>query len=203
MSALLSVTEVATHLGLATPVTSAEDTLLSALITQVEAAFLAACGRPDKPFQAAQTGRQEHLQGTGTVKLWLDYPISDLTSVTLGTDLTDLDETLDVDDVDVLVWVAGKHWLLRSDGGRFGEEWQPYYTHVTYDAGADLPADAKGAVQSAVVQVFQRRGSEGLLSEQIGPYNAQFAELMSGNGSITSGDPLWRAAVAAHLEVPV
>lgn len=202
MSALLTAAEVATHLGITEP-TPAQLTLLDGLISQAESAFLAECRRSEKPFQAAETGRVEHHQGVGRVKLWLDYPISDVTSVTLGTDTSDLDETLDPDDIDELVWIAGKQWLIRSDGGVFGQEWQPYYVHVTYDAAADLPADAKGAIRNAVVQLFQRQGSEGLLSEQIGPYQAQFAEMMSGNGSITSGDPLWRAAVAAHLEVHV
>src|SRR5688500_11641290 len=118
MSALLTAAEVATELGITSP-TQAQLAVLDAKITEVEALFLAECGRSDIPFQAAEPGRVELHNGTGTHRLELDYKVSDVTSVTLGADLTALDETLDVDDTNVLIWTVGKHVMVRTDGGIF------------------------------------------------------------------------------------
>lgn len=199
-SVLVPVADVVAFLGDVEATDTTAAAVLGTLIDQVEAAFLSACGRTDRPFAAAATRTEVH-DGTGTATLWLHYPITTLTSVILGLDVLDPDDTLAVDDQTELAWRAGSARLRRTDGGVFGAPGVPNYVTVVYDAAADLPSDAALAITHATAMLWRRLGSEGLTMEGIGPYQSTFAELMAGNGSITAGDPIWRAAVAAHREI--
>jgi hypothetical protein len=177
--------------------------LLTQLVDDVEATFLAQCGRPEQAFGAAESGREEVYDGNGQATLYLERNIEALTSVKLGYDSSDPDETLDVADQTELNWRAGDNRLVRLDGGVFGCIGQPNFVEVTYDAAAELPRDAALAITNAVATIWRKLGSEGVVSERTGPYEAQYAEFLGGNGSITTGDPIWRAAIANHRVVRV
>jgi len=181
---LVSLTEFDTWLGGAV---TAENTLRTTMLEQVEAMFERACGRTHIPFQAAQTTRVEVRDGTGSSVIHLDYAISTLTSVVLGYDPAEPDETLVVAD---LLYAAGSRRLVRTDGvfGGFGA---PRYVHVTYAAQADLPTDAAMAVLRVATAIYRQRGSEGVFSESVGGQFQQLAKL-------PKDDPVWEMAVAAH-----
>lgn len=169
---------------------SGEDSLLTTILDAAEATFERECGRGSTPFVAAQTGRIEYRDGTGTCQLFLDYSISVLTSITLGFDHAAPVETLTVAN---LVYGADSRRITRTDGwfGRFGAA---RYVKVTYDAAADLPADAKLAVLVGAASVYQHRGSEGIKSETMGPYSVTYFD----PGTVAAFPPIWAAAVAAH-----
>lgn len=168
--------------------------VLTTLIDDIEVLFLSDCGRPDRPFGAAEAGRVEVHDGTGTPRLYLDYPITALTSVVLGLDTSDPDDTLDVADKTELAWQVGGERLVRTDGGTFGSFGSPDYVHITYDAAADEPRDAALAITQAAAMLYRRFGSEGLTGESIGPHRADFAALFR-------DDPTWKRAVDAHRVV--
>lgn len=172
---------------------AAEADLRQSLLDMAEAAFESACGRAHAPFSDAQEGRVEYHDGTGTDRLWLDYGVADVTEILLGEDFAAPDETLDVSDRAVVVFQAGSARLARTDGGAFGCLGAPGYVRVTYDAAADLPADAKLAVLAGAAAVYQRRGSEGVKSESAGPYSVTYWE-----EDKVAMPPIWHAAVAAH-----
>ncbi len=174
-------------------VATADKPGVNSLLASLEQLFLEQSGRADRPYEAARPGVLEVHDGTGTNVLRLQYPIADLTSLKLGYNPSDPEEELDVDDLDVVTWLAGKHRITRVDGGTFGAAWMPNYVHVTYDASADQPLGAKHAVIGAAIAIYRRRGSEGLNSERVGPYAEDFAELLK-------GDPVWQAAVAGQEE---
>lgn len=190
MPVLVSAEEMQDFLG---GVDASGQVVLTPILESVEAAFVAACGRQGAPFAAAITGRVERHRGTGTSILHLDYPIATVTTVTLGYDVSEPDETLDPSDTDVLVWEAGKHVLQRVDGGRFGRFGEPGYVHVTYDTAADLPADAKEAIKRRTAEIFRRRGSEGSATESASGFNSSYG----------TDELLWAEAVAAHYRVPL
>ena len=81
MSDLVTVAEMKTYLGDAPA--SADDPLLSALLDDVEALFEAATLREPGWYTAGDT-RTEVRDGTGSRRLYLDYPVSSLTSVKLS-----------------------------------------------------------------------------------------------------------------------
>lgn len=193
-SVLVPVADVVAYLG----DVDQDDTTLAAVLAQlvddVEAMFLADCGRSERPFVAAASARTEVRDGTGSHVLYLDYPIAALTSVLLGLDPLDPDATLDVADATELSWQVGSERLVRTDGGCFGPYAKPNYVHVTYDAQADLPRDAALAITQGVAMLYRRFGSEGLSSESIGPHRADFAPLFR-------EEPAWKAAVAHHKVV--
>lgn len=175
--------------------TASEQSVRTGLIAQVKATFERECGRGRIPFQDAQAARVERLSGTGNDTLVLDYPIGSLTSVKLGFDSATPDETLSVADRRVLVFSAGSRVLRRVDGGTFGPFGAPEYAEVTYNAAADLPADAKLAVLRRAAAVYRQRGSEEASSESVGDVSVAFGLHQSAPGQ---GDTVWHDAVAAH-----
>lgn len=193
MADLVTVDALIEYLG---PDAEADEDLLDRLLDQVEAAFEAACGRQDTPFQAAATARVEDHDGTGMTVLWLDYPVGDLTALTIGSDPDDPDDTLDVADPLVLRWQVGSRRVVRLDGGLFGARGQPLAVRATYDTAADLPEDAAMAVTLKVAERYHQRGAEDLLSERLGTYQYQVAG--GGIGGSAPADEVWDRAVAAH-----
>lgn len=193
---LVTVEDLESHLGLEAG-TDAE--LLQTLADAGEAMFLAACGRSRRPFLAAAASRTELHDGTGTGALWLDYPVGDASTITLtvGTDHTDPDETLDVDD---LVIAVGSREVRRleacSTGTGFGALDRPGRVRVTYTAQAEAPADAALAITRVCAALYWQRGAEGTRSERAGAISTDYA-------AIAESDPVWRAAVDAHREVHV
>ena len=193
-SALLPVTE----LKLALDVTgTADDALYEQIIDQVQAVFEASCNRHERPFVGREDSRVEVHDAPGTDTLWLDYPIRDLTTVVLGYDTTDPDETLDPDDKTELVWGAGGRRIARVDGNRFGRAGLHRYVHITYHADADLPKSAKAAVLAGAKLVVNRLGSEGVSAERIGAYSVDYASVA---GQDMAADPIWKLGVQANWE---
>lgn len=188
MADLVTQLQLENELGLGA---GAADAALLLLLDQVEAAFEADCGRASRPFQAAQNGRTERKDGTGTAVLYLDYPIAALTSVKLGYNAADPDEVLEVADQTKLVWDVGRGRLVRVDGGVFGCNRQPGYVTVVYNTQADLPADAARAVIHGTAVLYRQRGAEDASSESIGGTRAELIKAFE-------GDSVWQRAVLAN-----
>ncbi len=188
MPDLVSVAVLKTYLEITT---DGDDTLLGTLLDHAEGLFESETGRKDTPFTAADTARSEVKDGTGSAELYLDYPISTVTSISLGFDSTDFDETLTPSDADEVVWGAGSRRIMRVDGGIFGRVAQPRYLTIVYDAQADLPEEAQLAIKRVTAQVYRQRGSEDADREQIGSYIRDLSNLVD-------ADPLWRRAVEAN-----
>lgn len=168
-----------------------DDNLLTDLLDHAEGLFESETGRKATPFTAADTGRSEVKDGTGSAELYLDYPISAITSISLGFDSSDFDETLTPSDPDKVVWGVGSRRIMRVDGGIFGRTAQPRYLTIVYDHQADLPEEVQLAIKRVVAQIYRQRGSEDATREQIGPYVRNLSDLVT-------TDPLWRRAVAGN-----
>ncbi len=189
MSSLVSSATVLNFLALGEGEGGADQVV--ALAGQVEALLVSQCGRTERAFQDAAQGRVEYRDGTGRPSLWLDYPIAVLTSVTIGPDHAAPSATLPVNDQTALVWSAGSPRLVRVDGGVWGCLDEPRIVRVTYDAAADLPADAALAVLRVTAAVWRQRGAEDVKSERVGGYSADLA-------AAADSDPIWQAVVEQH-----
>ena len=189
---LLSLADVKSFIG---NVPASDDAVLQSILDSVEDLFLAECNRRERPFLATAdtSNRTEVHDGTGTRFLTLHYPISTVqANITLGRSTSDPDETLDYTDVDVLVYVAGKRTIERTDGGIWGAADTPRYVHVTYRAQADKPEGPKLAFKRVCASVYRQRGSEDVSSESLGGfYSRDLAD-------VANSDPVWRAAVASE-----
>lgn len=195
-SALLSVADL--KIALNDTATSVDgDKRYERLIDDVQAIFEAEVGRSRRPFAGAQTGRIEVHDGNGDVELLLDYPVGALTSVLVGADTAEPDETLDISDKQVLRYGVGQHRLMRVDGGVFGCDGDPRVVHVTYDAAADLPQKAKAAVIAGCKVLVARWGAEGVAAERIGAYSIDYANFVT---SDMANDPIWKMGVEACME---
>lgn len=186
-AASVTLAELKTFLGISS---SADDTLLQAILDGAEQQFLADCNRRERPFAASATDRTEVHDGTGSHVLTLDYPISDVDAIKLGLDVTNPDETLDDTDVEVVVWVAGKRTIERTDGGVWGAAGHPRYVHVTYDAQEDKPDEAKTAIKRLAASLWRQLGSEGAAIEGLDGYSRTLAK----------DDPFYAMAVASQWE---
>ena len=188
MPDLVSLAELQTFLELTS---GTDDTLLTDLLDHVEGLFESETGRKDAPFIAAANARSEVRDGTGSAEVYLDYPISTVTSISLGFDSSNFDDTLAPADPDIVVWGAGSRKIERVDGGIFGRLNKPRYLTIVYDFQADLPEEAQLAIKRVVSQVYRQRGSEDATREQIGSYIRTISKLVK-------DDPLWRRAVAGN-----
>src|SRR5687768_11925924 len=103
MADLVTLAELKLYLGIDTLVTT-DDTLLTQLLNDVEALFEAATLRAPGTYPAAGLARSEVLDGTGSRSLYLSYPVSVLTSISLGYDSASPTETLTVADKSVVVY---------------------------------------------------------------------------------------------------
>jgi hypothetical protein len=193
-SALLTIAELKLALD---ETGTANDQLYEQLIDQVQAVFEAVCNREERPFTGPEEARTEVHDGTGTTELWLQYPVATLTSLVLGHDTADADETLSVNDKTVLVWGAGSRRLARVDGKRFGLRDVPRYVHVTYARAEDLPKAAKSAVLAGAKLLVNRLGSEGVSAERIGGYSIDYASFVTAD---MANDPIWKLGVQACWE---
>lgn len=192
MGVLVSLAALKTYLGDA-PTSGDDDELLDQLINNVEALFASETGRALGSYKAAGLACVEVHDGTGSPDLYLDYPITVLTSVKLGYDAAVPDETLTIADKSVLVYAAGSRRLTRTDGGTFGRAGQARVVQVVYDFGADLPDDASLAIKGVVAMAYRRRGSEAEKSETLGSFYSHTLV-----DDIATTDPFWKAAVAAN-----
>lgn len=188
MPDLVSLEDLQTFLELSG---GTDDDLLTDLLDHAEGLFESETGRKEAPFVTSGTARSEVRDGTGSAEVYLDYPISDVASISLGFDSSAFDDTLDPDDPDIVVWGAGSRKIERVDGGIFGRLDKPRYLTIVYDFQADLPEEAQLAIKRVVAQVYRQRGSEDATREQIGSYIRTISKLVK-------DDPLWRRAVAGN-----
>jgi hypothetical protein len=169
MSDIVSLEELKAYLGDA-PASPGDDDLLDALLDNVEAMYERDTLHEIGYYTDAATDRTEVLDGTGTTRIYLDYPITALTSITLGYDSAAPDATLDVTSKRVVVFGVGSRSVTRTDGGRFGCFRQARYVEVVYDHQGNLPEDAKLPIMEVVASLYRARGSEGMKSETVGSF---------------------------------
>lgn len=196
MAFLVTLPELKDYLGDAPA--SAADAVLTELLSNVQSIFESETGRSPGSYIAAGTARTEVKDGTGSCNLYLDYPVTALTSVKLGYNPSVPDETLDVSSKLVIVWSSDSRRISRTDGGRFGKPGQARYVQVVYDYGADLPESAKLAIKSVCATAYRRRGSEEVKSETVGNF---YSRTMI--DEISSVDPFWQTAVQNNLRVAI
>lgn len=189
MADLVTLSEFRTFLGDAP---DSDNSLLAQLLDDVEALFEAVTM---KFYVPAATGRTEVLDGTGSARLYLAYPIAAVTSIKLGYDPAVPTETLAVANKLVVVFGVGSRIITRTDGGRFGTVRQPRYVQVVYDHQGDLPTNAQLAIKSVAATAYRRRGSEETQNESVGVYNRTMLEHVAEN------DPFWPMAVEANTPV--
>lgn len=181
-----------------------DDSLIQTYVDAVEQLFVAQCGRNGRPFATSATGRSEVQAGTGTPLLVLDYPVSSasgITSLKIGYDVSNPDETLTATDIDTLTVATGSRNVWRTDGAHFGKLAEPRVVHITYNHNGDTTVEgtdaAKLAIKRAVAAVYRQRGSEDAKSETLpNGYQRTIEE-------VCSGDRLWHLAVAANGEPAV
>lgn len=184
---LVSLAEMQRFIG---PEADSDGDVIQEILDHVEDLFLGECNRRDRPFIATadSTARTEVHDGTGTSLLTLNYPISELaTDIKLGLDVADPDDTLTYNDVETLVYVAGKRSIERTDGGIFGYRDTPRYVHVTYKAAADVPESAQIGIKRVVAALYRQRGSEDASRESLSGYTRDMANPME--------DPMWLAGI--------
>lgn len=195
---LLSLDEAQAYLGSGAGV---DNDLIQALLDAAFDQLLSDTHRQGRPFQNAQAGRTEVHRGTAGPIVLLDYPIGSLTTVTLGLDPLEPEETLAVDNVAVMVWESGRRELVRTDGRGWGCYAWPRYVHVTYDAQAFLPAIGKAALMRAVAQLYRNRGSEGSKREKEGSAEREIIQPFTGSSiAADSKDAVWMRAVTSLAE---
>ena len=196
MASLVTLGELKDYLGDAPA--SSDDSLLTELLANTQSLFEVATGHSAGSFVAAGTGRTETRDGTGSSDLYLNYPVTSLTSVKLGFDPSNPDETLDVTNKLVINWASGERRISRVDGGRFGWAGMSRYVQVVYDYGSDLPDAAKLGIKSVAATAYRRRGSEDVKQEMVGNFYSRTLV-----DQITQTDPFWQMAVAACQRVVV
>lgn len=167
--------------------------LISSLLDEATLLFEKSCGRDKAPFASPITGRIEiHEPYAWSTRLWLDYPILTITSIVLGRDVANPDETLNPADPTKVVWRVGEQELVRTDGGVWKRYW-PSWTKVVYNTQDDRPGDVKLAIKRMVAAAYQLRGKEGFSSITRGERSWTMAEMAT-----ESPDPFWQAAVNNH-----
>lgn len=190
MALIVQLPELKDYLGDAPA--SSDDAVLTNILSDVQALFEAQAGRSAGSFIDAGTARTEVKDGTGSPDLYLDYPVTSLTSVKLGYDSSAPDETLDVSNKLIVNWAAGSRRIARVDGGRFGYPGQSRYVTVVYNNAADIPDSARLGIKSVAAKAYRRKGSEEVKSETVGNfYSVTMLE------EIMSADEFWQAAVSA------
>lgn len=193
MSAIVTVDELKDYLGDAPA--SSDDDVLQMIVDDVEAMFTRDALREPGWFTDAADGRTEVLDGTGTRRLYLDYPIADVTSIKLGYDSGAPTETLDPSTKSVVVWGVGSRVLTRTDGGRFGCVGQPRYVEVVYDHQGNLPDDAKLPIMEVAASLYRNRGNEGMRSETVGAF---YSYTRDDAQAVADANQNWQRAVEAH-----
>lgn len=197
MADLVTLAEMKTYLGDAPAL--ADDALLEQLLDDVEALFESATLRAPG-FYTAASDLIEVLDGTGSARLYLTYPLAEdgLTSVKLGHNSASPIETLSVVNGATLVWGEGSRCISRVDGGKFGCAGQPRYVTVEYEHLGNAPEDAKLAIKEVVASVYRNRGSEGMRSETVGSF---YSYTRDDAQSVAATNATWQQAVAANTPV--
>lgn len=159
-----------------------DEALLGDLLSATTRVFEKSVGRELCPYGKAQLGRAEVIDPiAGSRKLWLDYPIQQVTAIALGRDVNAPDETLSPTDAARVVWRVGQRIITRTDGGVWrsgyygdrtgGAQWRgasPRWVKVTYDTQADLPRDVKLAVMQVTATIWRTKGTGVIKSWSLG-----------------------------------
>jgi hypothetical protein len=188
VSDLVSLSDFKVHLG---ETSAANDALLTSTLEDVEALFEAETGRKSIPF-ATGASRTEVRDGSGLRDLFLDYPISTVSTIKLGYDPSAPVETLNPADLTVVTFAVGSRKITRTDGSVFGWAGQPRFVQVAYTHQTELPRDAQIAIKSVGALVFRRRGAEEATQESTGGYSRQLIQ------DLAESDPFWQRAVSAN-----
>jgi hypothetical protein len=170
-----------------------DEALLGDLLSGLTTLFENQCGRPACPFGKAQPGRVEIVDPIpGSRKLWVDYPIQALTAIAVGRDVAVPDLTLNPALAAQVVWRVGQRIITRTDGGvwRYTRLY-PSWVKVTYDAQADLPKDAKLAIQSVAAKLYREKDTGVLKSWTLGD-ESQTLE------TAAAQDTTWAGALENH-----
>ncbi len=173
------------------------ETAITELLEDVEASLEAECDREAFPVQALQLAVAEWHDGTGTQRIRTHFPITTLTSITLGRDSADPVETLTVTDVDVVSFttgIEGAGRITRTDGGKFGAHRSPRYVLITYDAAAFLPKLAVIAVKRVAAAYVRQFGSEGFKSFKVLDAGGSLERIMEST-------PEWSRAVERYRRI--
>lgn len=187
---IASVADLCALLGLSEGDDADTDALLEQLLTRVEALFLAACGRADRPFlDAATEPITEHVDGTGFNAVFTERPVTSVTQITLG----DADDPRQTILASALVVLPGRRLLRAKDASVvFGTVDEPGAVHITYTPAAEAPEDAKQAILRAAAALYLQRGAEDVRAESEGGIRSELASPFE--------DPSWHLAVATHRE---
>lgn len=162
MADLVTLAEVKAYLEI--PAQEAtHDALLSALANRIEALLERVKHRTFAPAAANQLIT---VDGTGEAWVYLDRPITTLTTVKIGIDPANPSETLTPGPTTV---IAQGRRLYRQDGGTF--PMGVANVQVTGSTASSLDEDAKQAVLEAVAMVYRSRGSEDAVSEGVGSFS--------------------------------
>ena len=162
MAKLVTVAEVKSWLEIAAN-DSSKDQQLDALATRIEALLERVKNRV---FFASAASVTVAVNGTGERWLYLDRPVTSLTTVKIGVDPNNPSETLTPG---VTTVIAQGRRLYRQDGGIF--PCGVANVHVTYAAGSSLDEEARQAVLEGVALVWRSRGSEDAVSETHGSFS--------------------------------
>ncbi len=185
---IVSLPDLLQHLG-ETGDDADRDQVLTDLLTRVEGAFLAACGRSDRPFLSDTNEITEHTDGTGYNGVYAERPITSVSVVTIG----DIDAPRLTIEASALLVVAGSRLVRAKDASvQFGAVDEPGAVHITYTPAAEAPEDAKLAVLRAAAAMYLQRGAEDVRAESEGGVRSEFASAFE--------DPSWQLAVAVHRE---
>jgi hypothetical protein len=196
MADLVTLSDLKTYLGDAPA--SSDDALLTLILNDVEALYEAATLRPPGFYTAGASGRTEVLDGTGSPRLYLAFPISAVTSIKLGYDPASPSETLAVASKSVVVYGVGSRIITRTDGGVFGTVRQARYVQVVYDHLGNLPEDAKLPIMEVAASAYRNRGSEGMKSETFGTF---YSYTRDDAQAAAANNALWQISVINNSPV--
>ncbi len=189
---IVTAADVAAHLAIEEDHSEFE-AAITPLLTRVEALFLAACGRGDRPFlESAEGPITESVDGTGSNAVFTAYPIASIVQVTLG----DVDDPRQTIAASALAITVGRCQVRAKDTSIvFGTLDEPNAVHITYTPQTESPEDARQAILRAAAALYLQRGAEDVKAESEGGVRSDFASPFE--------DASWHLAVAAHRELVI
>lgn len=157
------------HLGIEEADESQDD-----FVTRLEAAAVAYVQNQTGWFFGEEDEAVVYLRGTGTSRLWLKQPPTDVSEVLKLTHAGDTGTEVVAEDDDGFV-VRGAQLIRKAN-----LEWDKDYEYrVTFDRGYEAnaePADIRQLVIDLVAAKYGQRGKEGMKSETYGGYSYTFAD---------------------------
>lgn len=169
---MIQLAELKAHLGTAAVETDPDaDTVLVSL----EERAVSFVERETRRHFGPSEPHVEHLEGTGTPRLWLRENPSSITSIeyrsSIGGDWTEIEEIADDG------WELRQDRVLRKSGAFWDRDFE---FRVTYDFGyasGSEPAEIRGLVIDLVAMRWRQRGLEGQGSGKIGDYGYAVSDI--------------------------